>query len=63
MIHFKNDIGYIVGVTMGKKVVLACASCGSRNYTTNSNKETQARLELKKFCTSCGTHTIHRETK
>lgn len=48
---------------MGKKVTLACESCGSRNYTTDSNKETQVRLELKKFCTNCGTHTIHRETK
>ncbi|NMD72678.1 50S ribosomal protein L33 [Bacillus sp. DNRA2] len=46
-----------------KKVVLACATCGSRNYSTSSNKATQARLNLKKYCNNCGTHTIHQETK
>ncbi|CAG9610021.1 50S ribosomal protein L33 [Pseudoneobacillus rhizosphaerae] len=49
---------------MNKKIVLACEDCGSRNYTTQSNKETQsARLELKKFCKVCNQHSIHRETK
>lgn len=49
---------------MGKKVILACVDCGSRNYTTTSNKETKPeRLELKKFCQTCGTQTLHRETK
>lgn len=48
---------------MQKKVILACVNCGSRNYTTINNKETQARLELMKFCKICGIHTIHRETK
>ena len=48
---------------MSKKVILACVECGSRNYSTG-NKETQTtRLELKKFCKTCATHTIHRETK
>ncbi|WP_248736905.1 50S ribosomal protein L33 [Neobacillus rhizosphaerae] len=48
---------------MSKKVILACVDCGSRNYSTVS-KETQTdRLELKKFCKICATHTIHRETK
>lgn len=33
---------------MRKKVVLACVECGSRNYSTTSNKKTQTeRLELK----------------
>jgi large subunit ribosomal protein L33 len=49
---------------MNKKIVLACAGCGSRNYTTESNKETQStRLELKKFCKVCNQHSFHRETK
>jgi large subunit ribosomal protein L33 len=48
---------------MSKKVILACVDCGSRNYSTVS-KQTQAeRLELKKFCKTCATHTNHRETK
>jgi large subunit ribosomal protein L33 len=49
---------------MRKKVVLACVECGSRNYSTTSNKKTQTdRLELKKYCRTCGKQTIHRETK
>ncbi|PLR84793.1 50S ribosomal protein L33 [Bacillus canaveralius] len=49
---------------MRKKAILACSVCGSRNYSTMSNKQNQAeRLELKKFCKTCGMQTIHRETK
>ncbi|WP_077210460.1 50S ribosomal protein L33 [Bacillus dakarensis] len=47
---------------MIKKVALACSECGSRNYSTTSKKESE-RLELKKFCNNCNSHTIHRETK
>jgi large subunit ribosomal protein L33 len=47
---------------MSKKVILACVECGSRNYST-AGKDTTERLELKKFCKTCATHTIHRETK
>lgn len=49
---------------MNKKIVLACVACGSRNYTTTSNKETQLdRLELKKFCKTCNKQSVHKETK
>ncbi|WP_071458927.1 50S ribosomal protein L33 [Bacillus massilinigeriensis] len=48
---------------MRKKVTLACADCGSRNYSTVSSKDQQDRLELKKYCGKCSAHTIHRETK
>lgn len=49
---------------MRKKVILACEDCGSRNYTTKGNMEARAeRLELKKFCSTCNAHTIHKETK
>ncbi|MCM3117885.1 50S ribosomal protein L33 [Neobacillus drentensis] len=48
---------------MSKKVILACAVCGSRNYSTISKQTQTERLELKKFCKTCTTHTIHRETK
>jgi len=49
---------------MRKKVVLACQQCGSRNYSTmkNTTKDIE-RLEIKKFCKVCNTHTSHRETK
>ncbi|MGE8207229.1 50S ribosomal protein L33 [Heyndrickxia sp. NPDC080065] len=49
---------------MQRKIVLACAQCGSRNYSTIYNKQTDSeRLEVKKFCKYCKTHTVHRETK
>ncbi|WP_264806620.1 50S ribosomal protein L33 [Cytobacillus sp. NCCP-133] len=47
---------------MTKKAILACSDCGSRNYSTAS-KNDSGRLELKKFCSACSTHTIHKETK
>jgi large subunit ribosomal protein L33 len=45
-------------------VTMACTECKERNYTTNKNKKTKAdRLELKKYCPRCATHTLHKETK
>ncbi|WP_110926044.1 50S ribosomal protein L33 [Bacillus massiliglaciei] len=49
---------------MRKKITLACSQCGSRNYSSESSKETGSeRVELKKFCSTCNSHTIHKETK
>ena len=43
---------------------LACQDCKRRNYSTTKNKKkTTERLEMKKFCPWCRTHTPHRETK
>jgi large subunit ribosomal protein L33 len=45
-------------------IILACQECKRRNYNTTKNKKkTTERLEMKKFCPSCRTHTSHRETK
>ena len=45
-------------------VSLACTECKRRNYSTTKNKRTTSgRLELKKYCRWCRTHTTHRETK
>ncbi len=45
-------------------VSLACTECKRRNYSTTKNKRTTSgRLEMKKFCRWCRTHTTHRETK
>lgn len=47
-----------------KMVVLACEDCKERNYTTTKNKKTnKERMELKKFCSRCNKHTVHKETK
>ncbi|MCP3029548.1 50S ribosomal protein L33 [Halobacillus sp. A5] len=49
---------------MRKKAILACTQCHSRNYTTNINRSNQSeRLEVRKFCKTCGEHTLHRETR
>jgi large subunit ribosomal protein L33 len=45
-------------------IILACNECKRRNYSTTKNKKkTTERLELKKYCPFCRTHTAHRETK
>ncbi len=47
-----------------KMVVLACEDCKERNYTTVKNKKTtKDRMELKKYCSTCKRHTVHKETK
>ena len=46
------------------KVTLACTECKQRNYNTMKNKKNNPdRLELKKYCRFCKTHTVHKETK
>ena len=49
---------------MRVKVTLACTDCKERNYSTTKNKKTNPdRIELKKYCPRCATHTVHKETK
>ena len=46
------------------KITLACETCKERNYITKKNRRnTPDRLELKKFCPKCHSHTAHRETR
>jgi len=54
-------------------ITLECTEChtnenkrsnGVSRYTTKKNrKNTPERLEVKKFCRYCNTHTNHKETK
>jgi large subunit ribosomal protein L33 len=45
-------------------VGFVCDQCKRKNYTTTKNKKlTTAKLALKKFCSSCRSHTLHREVK
>jgi large subunit ribosomal protein L33 len=42
---------------------LSCTTCKQKNYTTTKNKrKTPDKLELKKYCRFCQTHTVHKET-
>ena len=43
---------------------LTCTVCKEQNYRTSKNvKNTPERMELKKFCPKCKTHTVHKEEK
>ena len=45
-------------------ITLACTECKRRNYMTTKNKKTTPdRIELKKYCSFCKTHTTHKESK
>jgi large subunit ribosomal protein L33 len=45
-------------------ITLACTQCKRRNYQTNKSKRnTPDRVEFRKYCRWCGTHTPHRETR
>ncbi|HOO39504.1 MAG TPA: 50S ribosomal protein L33 [Deltaproteobacteria bacterium] len=49
---------------MRDNVTLACGECKRRNYmSTRNKKKTTDKLELKKYCPFCRTHTVHKETK
>lgn len=49
---------------MRDKVVLECTECKNRNYNTKKNKKvTTNRIELKKYCKFCKSHTLHKETR
>ena len=59
----------------GSRIIIhiECTTCrtntnkrseGVSRYTTIKNRRnTPARLEIKKFCPHCNSHTIHKETK
>ncbi|MFA9556458.1 50S ribosomal protein L33 [Evansella sp. AB-rgal1] len=49
---------------MSQKAVLSCDVCKSRNYSTTKTEQNRTtRLQMNKFCKTCGKHTAHVETK
>jgi large subunit ribosomal protein L33 len=45
-------------------ITLECTECKERNYTTKKNRRNNPdRLEMKKFCPRCKSHTGHKETR
>jgi len=47
-----------------EQVILACSRCKRRNYVTTKNRRKHPdRLEYKKYCRFCRTHTTHKETR
>ena len=46
------------------RIVLVCDECAARNYQkTKKKQQTGERFTIKKFCPTCGRHTLHRESK
>jgi large subunit ribosomal protein L33 len=46
------------------KIILACQTCSHRNYHFDKNKKIHPdRMELKKYCPFCRSHTQHKETR
>jgi large subunit ribosomal protein L33 len=49
---------------MRDSITMSCSECKRKNYmTTRNKKKTTEKLELKKYCSFCRTHTIHKESK
>jgi large subunit ribosomal protein L33 len=45
-------------------IALQCSECKRRNYTTQKNRRnTQEKLEMRKYCPHDRKHTLHKETK
>ena len=46
------------------KITLACTECKQRNYNMTKEKKAHPdRMETKKYCKFCKSHTMHKETK
>ena len=48
---------------MRENVSLECIQCGNRNYRTNREMKNTPKLNLKKYCKQCRSHTEHKEKK
>ena len=46
-----------------RRVILECAVCKDRNYTTPFVAKGGGKLELNKFCPSCAKHTPHKSRR
>ena len=45
-------------------ITLACPECRERTYNTQKNRRNDpGRLELKKYCPRCRSHTLHKEIR
>ncbi|ADI02994.1 ribosomal protein L33 [Syntrophothermus lipocalidus DSM 12680] len=52
------------GAVMRVGITLACSQCKQRNYVTTKDKRKHPeKMEIRKYCRFCNTHTLHKETK
>jgi len=48
---------------MRENLTLECKECKRRNYRTSREMRGGSKLELKKYCRFCKTHTAHVERR
>jgi len=48
---------------MRQYITLECTECKHQNYRTSKETRGGGRLELKKYCRFCRTHTPHKERR
>ena len=45
-------------------ITLQCMDCRERNYSTVKNRRSHtSRMELRKYCSRCRNHRVHREVR
>ena len=45
-------------------ITMQCSDCRERNYATVKNRRNDTqRMELRKYCSRCRTHRVHREVR
>ena len=45
-------------------IIMRCEVCKNENYITKKNKQLQTeKLAVKKYCSKCDKHEIHKEKK
>ena len=60
----RQDRGEMARGDVRIAVTLACEQCKRRNYQSNkSRRNSPDRIELRKYCRWCGSHTAHKETR
>ncbi|MGL4768612.1 MAG: 50S ribosomal protein L33 [Mycoplasmoidaceae bacterium] len=48
---------------MSKIITLICEDCLSRNYKTSKTENSNKRLSLNKYCSTCKIQKIHKESR
>ncbi len=48
---------------MREYISLECTECANRNYRTQKQTKGGEKLQIKKFCSKCKHHTVHKERK
>ena len=45
-------------------ITMQCTDCRERNYATSKNRRNDTqRMELRKYCSHCRGHKVHREVR